>query len=135
MESAFFIYFCDDKTRRIHRLMNKKQFLAAAFCLMALAGCTQKTELPENPKDKEEYRDHQGNSWIYNAMLMRWALMPSMSNGLSTTHYYYPKSDSWTDANGARVVAPSKVNVRTKSSSKSSGSVFGKSRRPSGVYS
>lgn len=58
--------------------MNKKQFLAAAFCLMALAGCTQKTELPENPKDQEEYRDHQGNSWIYNAMLMRWALMPSM---------------------------------------------------------
>ena len=64
--------------------MNKKQFLAAAFCLMALAGCTQKTELPENPKDQEEYRDHQGNSWIYNAMLMRWALMPSMANGLST---------------------------------------------------
>ena len=48
--------------------MNKKQFLAAAFCLMALAGCTQKTELPENPKDQEEYRDHQGNSWIYNAV-------------------------------------------------------------------
>ena len=83
--------------------MNKKQFLAAAFCLMALAGCTQKTELPENPKDQEEYRDHQGNSWIYNAMLMRWALMPSMANGLSTTHYYYPKSDSWTDANGMKV--------------------------------
>lgn len=90
--------------------MNKKQFLAAAFCLMALAGCTQKTELPENPKDQEEYRDHQGNSWIYNAMLMRWALMPSMANGLSTTHYYYPKSDSWTDANGTKVDAPSKVN-------------------------
>lgn len=89
--------------------MNKKQFLAAAFCLMALAGCTQKTELPENPKDQEEYRDHQGNSWIYNAMLMRWALMPSMANGLSTTHYYYPKSDSWTDANGMKVDAPSKV--------------------------
>lgn len=46
--------------------MNKKQFLAAAFCLMALAGCTQKTELHENPKDQEEYRDHRGNSWIYN---------------------------------------------------------------------
>ena len=81
---------------------------------MALAGCTQKTELPENPKDQEEYRDHQGNSWIYNAMLMRWALMPSMANGLSTTHYYYPKSDSWTDANGTKVDAPSKVNVGVK---------------------
>ena len=108
--------------------MNKKQFLAAAFCLMALAGCTQKTELPENPKDQEEYRDHQGN---------RWALMPSMANGLSTTHYYYPKSDSWTDANGTKVDAPSKVNVGSKSSakSKSSGSVFGKTRRSSGVHS
>lgn len=104
---------------------------------MALAGCTQKTELPENPKDQEEYRDHQGNSWIYNAMLMCWALMPSMANGLSTTHYYYPKSDSWTDANGTKVDAPSKVNVGSKSSakSKSSGSVFGKTRRSSGVHS
>lgn len=117
--------------------MNKKQFLAAAICLMTLAGCTQKTELPENPKDKEEYRDKQGNNWIYNAMLMRWALMPSMANGLATTHYYYPQNGSWTDANGNRVSAPSKVNVRSASSakSKSSGSVFGKTRRSSGVHS
>lgn len=114
--------------------MNKRQFLAAAACLMALAGCTQKTELPETPKDKEEYRDNHGNSWIYNAMLMRWALMPSMANGLSTTHYYYPKSGSWTDANGARVNAPSKVSVKSPKS-KSSGSVFGKTRRSSGVHS
>ena len=88
-------------------------------------------------KIKKSNRDHQGNSWIYNAMLMRWALMPSMANGLSTTHYYYPKSDSWTDANGTKVDAPSKVNVGSKSSakSKSSGSVFGKTRRSSGVHS
>lgn len=117
--------------------MNKRQFLAAALCLMALAGCTQKTDLPQDPKDKEEYRDNQGNRWIYNAMLMRWALMPSMANGLGTTHYYYPQTDSWTDANGAKVSAPAKVNVRSKSSStsKSSGSVFGKTRRSSGVHS
>ena len=89
--------------------MDKKHFLVAAMCLMALAGCTQKTELPENPKDQEEYRDAQGNSWIYNAMLMRWALMPSLANGLTTTHYYYPKSGSWTDANGTRVHAPEGV--------------------------
>ncbi len=105
----------------------------AAVCLMALAGCTQKTELPENPKDKEEYRDHNGNSWIYNAMLMRWALMPSMANGFSTTHYYYPKTGSWTDANGSRVNAPSGVKIKpsSSSSSKSSGKVFGSSRRSS----
>ena len=55
-------------------------------------------------------------------MLMRWALMPSMANGLSTTHYYYPKSDSWTDANGMKVDAPSKVNVgQNRLKSKSSG--------------
>lgn len=107
--------------------MNKNNFLQPHLfdgtCRMYA-----KTELPENPKDQEEYRDHQGNSWIYNAMLMRWALMPSMANGLSTTHYYYPKSDSWTDANGMKVDAPSKVNVGAKSStkSKSSGSVLGK---------
>lgn len=117
--------------------MNRKHFFAAALCLMALAGCTQKTELPENPKDKEEYRDNRGNNWIYNAMLMRWALMPSMANGLTTTHYYYPQSGSWTDANGTCVAAPSKVNVKSASStkSKSSGSVFGKTRRSSGVHS
>lgn len=114
--------------------MNKRQFLAAAVCLMTLAGCTQKTELPEKPKDKEEYRDTHGNSWVYNAMLMRWALMPSASNGLATTHYYYPKTGSWTDANGSRVNAPSKVSVKSPTS-KSSGSVFGKTRRSSGVHS
>lgn len=117
--------------------MNRKHFFAAALCLMTLAGCTQKTELPENPEDKEEYRDSQGNSWIYNALLMRWALMPSMANGLATTHYYYPQSGSWTDANGTKVEAPSNVNVKPASSakSKSSGSVFGKTRRSSGVHS
>lgn len=114
--------------------MNKRQFLAAAICLMSLAGCTQKTELPDNPKDKEEYRDNHGNSWIYNAMLMRWALMPSISNGFATTHYYYPRSGNWTDANGARVNPPSKVSVKSPKS-KSSGSVFGKTRRSSGIHS
>lgn len=96
-----------------------------------------KTELPENPKDQEEYRDHQGNSWIYNAMLMRWALMPSMANGLSTTHYYYPKSDSWTDANGMKVDAPSKVNVgQNRLQNQNRAEVFlGKTRRSSGVHS
>lgn len=116
--------------------MNKRHYLMAAMCLMTLAACTQKTELPEDPKDKEEYRDSQGNSWIYNAMLMRWALMPSAMNGLTTTHYYYPNTGSWTDANGTRVNAPSGVKVSSPagSKSKSSGRVFGSSRRSSGVH-
>lgn len=116
--------------------MNKRHYLVAAMCLMTLAACTQKTELPENPKDKEEYRDSQGNSWIYNAMLMRWALMPSLTNGLSTTHYYYPKSGSWTDANGSRVNPPSGVKVSPlgTSKSKSSGNVFGTTRRSYSIH-
>lgn len=116
--------------------MNKRHYLMAAMCLMTLAACTQKTELPEDPKDKEEYCDSQGNSWIYNAMLMRWALMPSAMNGLTTTHYYYPNTGSWTDANGTRVNAPSGVKVSSPagSKSKSSGRVFGSSHRSSGVH-
>lgn len=116
--------------------MNKRHYLMAAMCLMTLAACTQKTELPEDPKDKEEYRDSQGNSWIYNAMLMRCALMPSAMNGLTTTHYYYPNTGSWTDANGTRVNAPSGVKVSSPagSKSKSSGRVFGSSHRSSGVH-
>ena len=35
--------------------MNKRHYLVAAMCLMTLAACTQKTELPENPKDKAEF--------------------------------------------------------------------------------
>lgn len=115
--------------------MNRRHFLIAAMCLMTLAGCTQKTELPENPKDQEEYRDSQGNSWIYNAMLMRWDLMPSPVNGLTGTHYYYPQSGSWTDANGTKVDPPSKVKVASSSAkSKSSGNVFGTTRRSSGIH-
>ncbi len=115
-------------------IMDKRHFFIAAMCLMTLAGCTQKTELPENPKDQEEYRDSQGNSWIYNAMLMRWALMPSPMNGLAGTHYYYPRSGEWTDARGTKVDPPSKIKVARPSSAKSGGNVFGTTRRSSGIH-
>lgn len=114
--------------------MNKKSYILAAMCMMALSGCTQKTELPENPQDKEEYQDSNGNHWIYNAMLMRWALMPSIANGLSTTHYYYPGTNTWRNAQGVTVDAPSKVNVSTSASSKSKGSVFGSTGRTRSIY-
>lgn len=113
--------------------MNRKTYLIAAVCMMALSGCTQKTELPENPRDKEEYRDSQGNQWIYNAMLMRWALMPSIANGLSTTHYYYPGSGTWRNAQGATVDAPSGVKMSTPSA-KTKGSVFGSTGRSRSIY-
>ena len=64
--------------------------------------------------------------------------MPSMANGLSTTHYYYPKSDSWTDANGMKVDAPSKSECGGKIVYKNQNRAevfFGKTRRSSGVHS
>lgn len=42
--------------------------------------------LPENPTNNQTYRDSNGNSWIYNAMLMRWM----MSSPGGNTYYYYP---------------------------------------------
>ena len=62
-------------------------------------------------------------------------IMPA-SNGLSTTHYYYPKSGSWTDANGSRVNPPSGVKVSPSgtSKSKSSGNVFGTTRRSYSIH-
>lgn len=114
--------------------MNKKSFILAAMFMMALSSCTQKTELPENPQDKEEYKDSQGNQWIYNAMLMRWALMPSLTNGLSTTHYYYPGTNSWRNAQGATIDPPSNIKV-SKPTAKTKGSVFGSTGRSRNVYS
>ena len=111
--------------------MNKKHLLAAAIASMTLfVSCTNhSSQLPEDPKDKEEYQDSQGNHWIYNAMLMRWALMPSIANGLSTTHYYYPGTNTWRNAQGATVDPPSNIKVGTPSSSKTKGSVFGSTGR------
>ena len=116
--------------------MNKRHYLVAAMCLMTLAACTQKTELPENPKDKEEYRDSQGNRKIYYDMLKRKTQKPTQTKNLSTTHYYYPKSGSWTDANGSRVNPPSGVKVSPSgtSKSKSSGNVFGTTRRSYSIH-
>ena len=63
------------------------------------------------------------------AMLMRWALMPSIANGLSTTHYYYPGTNTWRNAQGTTVDPPSNIKVGTPSSSKTKGSVFGSTGR------
>lgn len=77
-------------------------FFAAGFLLFV--SCVAKDKLPENPKDKQEYRDSQGNSWIWNAMLMRWALTPS--GGGSPSYFYYPGNGSWTNSGGVKVDPP-----------------------------
>lgn len=80
-------------------------FFAAVFLLFV--SCVAKDKLPENPKDKQEYRDSQGNSWIWNAMLMRWALTPS--GGGSPSYFYYPGNGSWTNSGGVKVDPPAGV--------------------------
>lgn len=114
--------------------MKKLNFLlAAGLCLSLFVSCTRKDTLPEKPKDKQEHKDSQGNSWIYNAMLMRWALTPSGNNGVS--HYYYPGNNSWTSGSGIKTNPPSGINASTyQSSSKpnSSGKSYGSSKPSSG---
>lgn len=58
--------------------MKRKSFLAmaAGLSLSLFVSCVHKDQLPENPKDKQEHKDSHGNSWIYDAMLMRWLFMP-----------------------------------------------------------
>ena len=127
--------------------MKKLKFLLiAGLSLSFFISCTQKDTLPQNPKDKEKHVDSQGNSWIYNAALMRWALMPHGSG--SPSYYYYPGSNSWTNGSGTKVNPPAgisestyrpasvKPNSTTKTrsynrSSKPASRSFGKSVSPS----
>lgn len=118
--------------------MKNLNFLLVAG-LFVLSACGGKEHLPQNPKDKEEYRDSQGNHWIYNAMLYRWALMPSGGNASSPSYFYYPGKNSWTNANGVTVAPPSTVKESTyrvpsvkPNSTKSVAPSQNKSSKPSG---
>lgn len=77
--------------------------VATGLSLLTLVSCVQKEQLPKNPKDKEEYKDSSGHSWIYDAMLMRWMFTPS---GGGQSHYYYPASGNWTNSSGIKVNPP-----------------------------
>lgn len=98
--------------------MKRKSFLAmaAGLSLSLFVSCVHKDQLPENPKDKQEHKDSHGNSWIYDAMLMRWLFMPS---GGGQSHYYYPGTGNWTNSSGIRVNPPATAspNVYQRSSS------------------
>lgn len=106
--------------------MNAKWFIAAAS-LLVLFACEQK-QLPENPKDKEEYVDEHQNRWIWDAMLMRWMIMSPMG----MTHFYYPQQGTWANSANQPVAAPKdlKQTVRSTSSAPTQKgvqkSVFGK---------
>lgn len=111
--------------------MNKKHLLAAAVVSMAMfVSCTNSSStLPENPKDKEEYKDQNGNTWVYNAALMYWMMRgASQAPNGGGTYYYYPNSGKFTNEAGATVTPPPSVASGIKSSVPSSSNnkpVFG----------
>ena len=122
--------------------MRKIKLLLVAS-LSLFVSCTKKDVLPQNPKDNEKYVDWQGNSWIYNAAMMHWAL--TRSGSTTPSYYFYPRTNSWTNTSGVKVNAPANIktstystkpNSSTKSSYQnsnkpSSGKSFGSSVRPS----
>lgn len=83
--------------------MKSKVILLAALAFFA--SCSSNT-LPEDPKDGEKYEDKSGNSWLWNAMLMRWMVMGTGGGN----HFFYPSTGRWTNASGAATAAPSYVN-------------------------
>lgn len=108
-------------------------FAAAVIGLaMLMSACTQKQKLPQNPKDKQEYKDEEGNRWVYNShgnFWMVYALMNSMNSsnaGYATTpnyqcYRYYPSNNSWTNATGTAKATPSSAMTNFASSSIVSG--------------
>lgn len=108
--------------------MNKKHILAAAIASMTLfVSCADKSnQLPENPEDKQEYKDANGNTWVYNAAMMYWMMRASQNMG-GGSYYYYPSSGRFTNASGATVTPPPSVasGIKSATSSSSSKPAFG----------
>lgn len=107
--------------------MNKKHLLAAAIASMTLfVSCTNRSsQLPEDPKDKEEYKDQNGNTWVYNAAMMYWMMRAAPGGGGS--YFYYPNTGRFTNAAGATVTPPPSVSsgIKAATSSQSSKPAFG----------
>lgn len=114
--------------------MKKKHLLATAIASITLfVSCANSSsQLPENPKDKEEYHDSNGNTWVYNAAMMYWMMRGSSAAG-GGSYYYYPNSGRFTNAAGATVTPPSSVSsgiraATSKSALKPAFGATGKSR-------
>lgn len=87
----------------ISHSMNSKIIVLAALAFFTACSNDQ---LPEEPKDGEKYQDKSGNSWLWNAMMMRW-----MVSGVGgTSHYFYPSSGNWSTTSGVATPPPSTVN-------------------------
>lgn len=118
--------------------MKKSIFAAVAGLSLFLSACTSKPFLPENPKDKEEKEDENGNRWVYNAHGAYWMFFP-YNSARSSAYSYYPGSGVWTNSSGVKVDPPANLprsfkpnspRMGTSKSSATSGKVFGKSVRP-----
>lgn len=113
----------------------------AVLTLAFFSSCSCSTNrerclLPENPVNNQTYRDSNGNSWIWNAMMMRWMMTGAGGN----TYYYYPSTGSYTNSSGVQVTPPASVrsgitpsrssfSSSTSSKSSSKGAVFGSTGR------
>lgn len=106
--------------------MNKKHLLAATLASITLfVSCANNSsQLPEDPKDKQEYTDKNGNTWVYNAAMMYWMMRASQGMG-GGSYYYYPNSGRFTNAAGATVTPPPSVSSGIKSATSGSKPAFG----------
>lgn len=89
----------------------------ALSTLMFFASCSNSTKttdqgiqkvdsLPRNPTSGQVYHDSNEHSWVYDAILMRWAL-GSTSGG--NNYYYYPSTNSYSDNTGKTITPPASV--------------------------
>lgn len=102
--------------------MKKKIYLGGVTLatMMFFASCSSCTNndgdkkviktdsLPRNPTQGQVYHDNNGHSWVYDAILMRWALGGGSMGG-SNNYYYYPSTGSYQDNAGRAVTPPASV--------------------------
>lgn len=112
--------------------MKKPNSLFMGLIVLALLSssysCSKRADdggYPLNPTNGQVYRDSNGNTSTWNALLGYW-MISSMMNGRQTTHYYYPGRNEYRDERNAVVSRPTYIPAyRTASPTRSS--MFGKS--------
>lgn len=108
----------------------------AVLTLAFFSSCSCSTNrerylLPENPVNNQAYRDSNGNSWIWSAMMMCWM----MTGAGGKTYYYYPSTGRYTNSSGMQVTPPASVRSGvTPSRSSFSGSTYSKSSSKGAVF-
>lgn len=113
-------------------------YVVAAGLSIFLSACTSKPFLPQNPKDREERKDENGNRWVYNSGGGYWMVYPYNSSGYGSAaaYNYYPGSGTWTNSSGIKTNPPTSIPQSTykssvKPNSTRSGSSYGSSSKSS----